>query len=172
MTSSAFQVGKLLQASDGQLVTAESCTGGLIADSITKIPGASAWYIGGWVTYSNAMKCSQLGIDSELFESHGAVSWQVAKAMCEGAIQNSDATSSLSTTGIAGPSGGTEDKPVGTVFIGCTVENMLQVREFRFSGSRNEIRSSTVAAAFEMICQQLSGEDEDVMCCQYGATHS
>ncbi len=170
MTSCVLQVAELLQAIDGQLTTAESCTGGLIAECITQIPGSSEWYVGGWVTYSNAMKSSQLGVEQELIETHGAVSWQVSMAMCEGAIQNSGATASVSTTGIAGPTGGTEDKPVGTVFIGCCVDNKTNVRGFRFSGSRLDIRAQTVATAFEMIRDQLSGEDVEVMNCQHGAT--
>lgn len=169
---SVAEIGGLLLASDRQLATAESCTGGMIAESITQIPGASAWYVGGWVTYSNAMKSTQLGVEQELIETHGAVSWQVAKAMCENAIQNSTATTSLSTTGIAGPSGGSEQKPVGTVFIGCSVGNTTQVREFRFFGSRKDIRFSAVDAALEMIFHQLSGNGNDAMNCQFGATRS
>jgi PncC family amidohydrolase len=92
--------------------------------------------------------------------------------MCAGAIENSGASVSVSTTGIAGPSGGTEEKPVGVVFIGCCVENKTKVREFRFSGSRQDIRVQTVAVAFEMIRQRLSGAEGDAISCQYGATYT
>ena len=134
MTSCALQVAELLQAIDGQLTTAESCTGGLIAECITQIPGSSEWYVGGWVTYSNAMKSSQLGVEQELIETHGAVSWQVSMAMCEGAIQNSGATASVSTTGIAGPTGGTEDKPVGQFLLVVALATRRTSEGFVFQG--------------------------------------
>jgi len=170
MNTSAEQVGVLLQSSGGLLATAESCTGGLVADLLTSIPGASEWYIGGWVTYSNEMKITQLGVDANLIETHGAVSWQVAKAMCEGAMKQSGATASLSTTGIAGPSGGSDEKPVGTVYLGCSVERETQVRGFRFSGTRDEIRELAAITALQMMCYQLEGESVEMMCCQHGET--
>jgi len=90
--------------------------------------------------------------------------------MCEGAVEQSGATAAISTTGIAGPSGGTEEKPVGTVFIGCLLSGTSTIREFRFSGDRLEIRSLAAYAALEMLRLELLGESVDMMCCQYGAT--
>lgn len=168
MSTDAQQLGKVLQERGGMLATAESCTGGMIAEQITQIAGASAWFVGGWVTYSNEMKTSQLGVDGSLLETHGAVSWQVAKAMCEGAKERSEATVSISTTGIAGPSGGSEEKPVGIVFVGCSVANETQVREFRFQGTRDEIRKQVSTTAMNIATSLIIGDVKEVMCCQYG----
>ena len=170
MTADMNQLGILLGKINGSVVTAESCTGGFLADLIVQTPGASAWFAGGWVAYSNELKTRQLGIDEQLIEKNGAVSWQVAQAMCEGAVEQSGATAAISTTGIAGPSGGTEEKPVGTVFIGCLFNGISTIREFRFSGDRLEIRSLAAYAALEMLRLELLGESVDMMCCQYGAT--
>lgn len=170
MSSVAEQVGEVLQASGELLATAESCTGGLIAERLTQIPRASAWYVGGWITYSNEMKIRQLGVDADCLRNFGAVSWQVAKAMSEGAMEQSGATASISTTGIAGPSGGTEEKPVGTVFIGCAIHEFIQIREFRFSGTRSDIKSQSANAALQMMCHQLEGAPIESMCCQHGET--
>tara|TARA_B100001964_G_scaffold187710_1_gene208790 strand:- start:14 stop:532 length:519 start_codon:yes stop_codon:yes gene_type:complete len=170
MNSVAERVGEVLQVRGELLATAESCTGGLIAERLTQISGASAWYVGGWVTYSNEMKTSQLGVDADCIHIRGAVSWQVAKAMCQGAMKKSGATTSISTTGIAGPSGGTEEKPVGTVFIGCAIHESIQIREFRFTGTRSDIRERTANAAFQMMCHQLEATTIESMCCQHGET--
>ncbi|MDP7005224.1 MAG: CinA family protein [Phycisphaerales bacterium] len=157
--SNAKFVGELLQRCGGTLVTAESCTGGLIAESITTISGASSWYLGGWVTYSNEMKVSQLKVSEELLKEHGAVSSHVAKAMCLGAKQQSDSFAALSTTGIAGPTGGTSEKPVGTVYVGCTVQNETEVRSFLFKGSRKEVKEKTANAAFQLLRDMLSDDN-------------
>ena len=170
MNASATQVGVLLQSSGANLATAESCTGGLIAELITQIPGASTWFVGGWVTYSNEMKTTQLGVDANLIETHGAVSWQVAKAMCEGAVKQSGATTALSTTGIAGPSGASKEKPVGMVYIGSKVTSESQIRGFRFSGTRAGIQEQTAVTALQMLCNQLAGESIEKMSCQIEET--
>lgn len=170
MPNDAQQLGEVLAEGSGILVTAESCTGGLIAELMTQIVGASAWFAGGWVTYSNEMKTSQLGVEANLIEANGAVSWQVAKAMSEGALDGSGANISISTTGIAGPSGGTDEKPVGTVFIGCSGASETQVREFRFQGTRDEIRKQSATAAIQMAYFFLTGETVEVMCSQHGKT--
>ena len=149
-------IGKVLQQRGELLTTAESCTGGLLAECVTAISGASKWYAGGWITYSNEMKITQLGVPEEMLQEHGAVSEQVATAMCQGAALNSGATVALSTTGIAGPSGGTNLKPVGTVFIGCVVDGEVQVKRFLFSGTRNEVREQAVIAALQLLCEMLS----------------
>ncbi len=163
------KLGALLSKGGALLATAESCTGGLLASRISEVAGSSDWFAGGWVTYSNQMTVNQLGVSSELIESHGAVSWQVARAMSAGAIARSDALVSISTTGIAGPSGGTVEKPVGTVFIGCHVEGKAEVREFRFQGNRKSIRVATVATALQMVCASLLGEPIDEFEHQIGA---
>jgi nicotinamide-nucleotide amidase len=170
MKTDSEQVGEFLKASRELLVTAESCTGGLLAEQLTQIPGASAWYAGGWVMYSNEMKTAQLGVDATLIETQGAVSWQVAKAMCEGALKQSGASVAISTTGIAGPSGGSDEKPVGTIFLGCSVSSETQVRCFRFSGDRNEVRKQATRAAIKMMLYLLAGDPIAVMSCQYGDT--
>ncbi len=149
------RVEELLIQRGDFLVTAESCTGGLIATAITKIAGASEWYSGGWVTYSNEMKITQLGVPEKMLQEHGAVSEQVAKAMCEGALEQSNATVALSTTGIAGPSGGTVEKPVGTVFIGCATKNGLCVKRFLFSGKRGEVQEQTLLSALRLLCETV-----------------
>ena len=157
-SSIAKQIGELLQLRGGSLVTAESCTGGLVAECCTNNPGASSWYLGGWVTYSNAMKISQLHVPEELLEEFGAVSTQVAKAMCSGARERSGAVAALSTTGIAGPSGGTEAKPIGTVFIGCSLLTEMQIKKCLFTGNREEVREKATNAAMQLLYDMLSDE--------------
>jgi nicotinamide-nucleotide amidase len=163
--SLAYSISTL---AEGSLATAESCTAGLLSDAIVQTDGASNWFSGGWVTYANEMKQSQLGVSSELLEKAGAVSYDVAKAMSEGAVSCSDARCGLSTTGVAGPDGGTTEKPVGTVFIGCTVETDTEVREFRFTGNRNEIRRRAASTALQMLRLRLLGIHVDTMCWQHG----
>lgn len=126
-------------------VTAESCTGGMIAALLTERAGASATFERGYVTYSNAAKTSCLGVSEALLTTHGAVSEPVARAMAQGALRNSQAHLSISVTGIAGPDGGTPEKPVGTVFIGISDQlGQGQVFAHIFKGSRAEIRAQTV----------------------------
>jgi nicotinamide-nucleotide amidase len=163
----AYAIGEALQ---GTIATAESCTAGLVSDLLAKTSGASAWFQGGWITYSNAMKVNQLGVDQRLLDEFGAVSWQVAKAMSQGATKHSGATVGVSTTGVAGPSGGSEEKPVGTVFIGCTFFGDTQVREFRFTGTRNEIRHRAASTALQMVRLLMCGECPESMCWQLGET--
>jgi PncC family amidohydrolase len=170
MTTDAMLIGQLLLERNQILATAESCTGGLLASRITAITGASKWFAGGWVTYSNQMKTTQLGIDARMIKTHGAVSWQVAEAMCEMAATKSGASVALSTTGIAGPSGGTEEKPVGTVFIGCAVDGQTQVREFRFQGDRETVQETTVTISLQMARLCLLDEVIKHLDCQHGAT--
>jgi nicotinamide-nucleotide amidase len=161
----ASTLGELLT---GSIAIAESCTAGLIGDLIARTPGSSSWFDGGWMTYTNALKSSQLGVGYALLEDAGAVSVQVAKAMSEGAAKKSGATIGLSTTGIAGPTGGTDQKPIGTVFIGCTMDGKTQVRAFRFTGNRNQIRRRAANSALQMVRLCLLGEDSALMCWQQG----
>jgi len=165
---SAQAIGALLLEKNFTISTAESCTAGLLSNLIAEDSGASAWFLGGWVTYSNALKISQLRVAKDLLENEGAVSCEVAAAMCVGASKVSGSQCSLSTTGIAGPTGGSDEKPIGTVFIGCKVQDSVQVREFRFSGTREEIQNLAANSAVEMLRIQLSSKQIDSMCCQHG----
>ena len=149
----ALNVGRSLRRAGLSIATAESCTGGLIAKCLTDIAGSSDYFERGWVTYSNAAKRTELGVPATLLERHGAVSEETALAMARGALRKSAARVSIAVTGIAGPAGGTPDKPVGTVWIawGLKRQDELQVyaRLFRFRGGRNEVRRQVAAAALE-----------------------
>jgi nicotinamide-nucleotide amidase len=141
-----------LQAKGLTLATAESCTGGLIAAALTAIPGSSATVLAGYVTYSNAAKTRLVGVPPALFEAHGAVSEPVARRMAAGALADSGADVAVACTGIAGPGGGSAEKPVGLVFIGCARRGREpQVERHVFPGDRTAIRAATVDAAFAMI---------------------
>ncbi|MFI4915953.1 MAG: CinA family nicotinamide mononucleotide deamidase-related protein [Phycisphaerales bacterium JB060] len=130
------------------IATAESCTGGLLGDLVTSQAGSSSVYVGGWVTYSNPMKASQLGVSPDLLNRFGAVSGEVACAMAAGALERSGAGLAISTTGIAGPGGGTPEKPVGTVWIGCAAGQAPPIaRSFVFAGDRDSIRRWTANTA-------------------------
>ena len=128
-----------------KLATAESCTGGLLSSDITACDGSSKWFERGFVTYSNEAKMSLLNVDQNLFEKFGAVSSQVAQQMAIGAIKNSYADMSISITGIAGPSGGSLEKPVGTIFFACADKNkIIFEHKSELMGSRHEIREKAV----------------------------
>ena len=133
-------------------VTAESCTGGLVSASLTHHSGSSDVVLGGFVTYSNAMKQALLGVPAELFESVGAVSEAVARAMAEGALSRSGARRAVSITGIAGPGGGSLDKPVGLVWVATARAGSATLAErFVFGGTRMEVRARAVAAALALL---------------------
>ena len=128
-----------------KLATAESCTGGLLSSAITACDGSSKWFERGFVTYSNEAKMSLLEVDQNLFEKFGAVSSQVAQQMAIGAIKNSNADMSISITGVAGPSGGSLEKPVGTVFFACADKNkIIFEHKAELIGNRHEIREQAV----------------------------
>ena len=148
----------LLQARGWMLATAESCTGGLIAGACTELAGSSVWFERGFVTYSNEAKSEMLGVDPALIAAHGAVSDAVAQAMASGAVGRSRAQVALSVTGVAGPTGGSADKPVGTVWFGWQV-NGQQVRteRRRFDGDRATVRTATVEHALRTLVQLLDG---------------
>jgi nicotinamide-nucleotide amidase len=161
----ATAVGQLLLKAGRTLVTAESCTGGWLGKKLVDVAGSSAYYRGGWVTYSNEMKTSCLGVDAELLDQHGAVSPQVADAMSRGAlIHQPDADDALAITGIAGPEGGSEVKPVGTVFIALAQlrdqQMQVHVRRFHFPGDRSMVRLRSARAAMQMLRFSLLGIDE------------
>ncbi|HEX7515681.1 MAG TPA: competence/damage-inducible protein A [Chthoniobacterales bacterium] len=149
-------VVKLLTEREQTLAVAESCTGGFLAHRITNVPGASAVFLAGYVTYANEAKEGMLGVDPRLISAHGAVSENVARAMAEGARQQANATFALATTGIAGPSGGTEEKPVGTVFVALAAEGATtQFGSFRFPDDRPTFKELTTQAALEMLRRSL-----------------
>jgi nicotinamide-nucleotide amidase len=141
-----------------KFATAESCTGGLIANRITNVPGASEVFTHGWVTYANEAKTSQLGVSKEMIEANGAVSEPVARAMAEGALRESGADIAVSVTGIAGPSGGTEGKPVGTAWIAVAAKGFgttaLKVYHPR---SRKDFKLAVSQSALDLVRRQLAG---------------
>jgi nicotinamide-nucleotide amidase len=131
-----------------KIATAESCTGGLIAASLTAVAGSSDVFDRGWVTYSNQAKSESLGVPAELIADKGAVSLEVAEAMAKGALRRSQADVAISVTGVAGPGGGSEEKPVGLVFIGLArKDGWSQVERCLFPGNRDTVRAHTVARA-------------------------
>ncbi|HXQ64961.1 MAG TPA: nicotinamide-nucleotide amidohydrolase family protein [Alphaproteobacteria bacterium] len=142
-----------------RLVTAESCTGGLVAAALTEIAGSSDVVEGGFVTYSNAMKEAMLGVPHELLEAHGAVSEPVARAMAEAALMRAvRADLSVAVTGVAGPGGGSAEKPVGLVFIAAGRRGGPLLSERRvFAGDRRAIREAAVLRALELLLQQAAG---------------
>lgn len=146
----AQQLGLLLKSKEKIIATAESCTGGWLAQIITEVSGSSAWFDRGFVTYSNAAKMQMLGIKSETLDKFGAVSAQTAVEMVKGALDHSDADCAIAVTGIAGPEGGTAEKPIGTVFIAWAYKNQeVKVIQKKLTGNRHEIRRQTVKIALE-----------------------
>ncbi|VTU32418.1 Nicotinamide-nucleotide amidohydrolase PncC [Variovorax sp. SRS16] len=146
-----LRLAELLQQRRWMLATAESCTGGLIAGACTDLAGSSAWFERGFVSYSNEAKSELLGVDAALIAAHGAVSEAVARAMAAGAIAHSKAQVALAVTGVAGPSGGTADKPVGTVWFGWSVDGQLRTERRRFDGDRATVRAATVFHALQTL---------------------
>jgi nicotinamide-nucleotide amidase len=137
------------------LATAESCTGGLIAGACTEISGSSDWFERGFVSYSNAAKTELLGVPAALIEAHGAVSEPVARAMASGALEHSRAQVAVSVTGVAGPTGGSAEKPVGTVWFGWATLAGVWSECQRFDGDRSAVRAATVQHALAGLLQRL-----------------
>ena len=144
-------ISAALLARDQMLATAESCTGGLIAAACTELAGSSQWFDRGFVSYSYAAKNESLGVDAALLARHGAVSEQVARAMAKGALEHSLAQVSVAVTGIAGPSGGTEAKPVGTVWFAWSVGGKTHSERQCFGGDRAAVRGATVQHALAQL---------------------
>lgn len=151
----AAQVGAELKDKKLLLSVAESCTGGGVSQAITEIAGSSEWFDCGFVTYSNSSKTELLDISAALIARHGAVSEEIAAAMAEGAIAHSEANVSLSTTGIAGPTGAVPGKPVGTVCFGWTVGGVTHTERLVFSGDRHAVREQTVQHALAKLLRYL-----------------
>ncbi|MEM9883853.1 MAG: competence/damage-inducible protein A [Planctomycetota bacterium] len=151
----------LLREHHQTLATAESCTGGMVGSLVTDVPGSSAAYLGGWVTYTNRLKTELLGVAPEVIEAHGAVSEPVVRAMAEGARQRSGADLAVSLSGVAGPGGGTPDKPVGTVWIALATPAGTDARCARLVGSRFSVRDRAAKCALQMVRLHLLGESLD-----------
>ena len=138
------------------LTTAESCTGGLIAAACTDLAGSSAWFDRGFVTYSNAAKTELLGVPADLIAAHGAVSEPVVRAMVTGALAHSHAQVAVAVTGVAGPSGGSANKPVGTVWLGWNLGGHITTECCHFAGDRAAVRSATVSHALTRLVKLVS----------------
>jgi nicotinamide-nucleotide amidase len=146
----------LLQRKGWMLATAESCTGGLIGAACTELAGSSVWFERGFITYSNEAKTQLLGVDAATIAAHGAVSEPVARAMATGAIAHSAPSRvALAVTGVAGPTGGTSEKPVGTVWFGWSVDGDVRTERRRFDGDRATVRAATVRHALQTLVELL-----------------
>jgi nicotinamide-nucleotide amidase len=156
MVNPVIELSTRLLDKGWMLATAESCTGGMIAAACTELSGSSNWFERGFVTYSNEAKTEMLGVDPALIAAHGAVSEVVARAMAFGAVRHSHAQVSVAVTGVAGPTGGSREKPVGTVWFGFMVDGALSSETKRFDGDRAAVRAATVQYAFERLLQLLA----------------
>lgn len=158
------EIARRLMAQGWMLSTAESCTGGLIAAACTELAGSSQWFERGFVTYSNEAKTELLGVDAGWIATQGAVSEVVARAMAHGAVRHSHAQVSVAVTGVAGPTGGSPDKPVGTVWFGFMVDGRLSSEKRLFDGDRAAIRAATVQHALARLLELLppvpAGDDD------------
>lgn len=155
----ACRVGDGLRAKGWQLATAESCTGGWIAKLITDRAGSSAWFDRGFVTYSNSAKQTMLGVREETLRAHGAVSAATVTAMVEGALRNSVAQVAVAVSGIAGPAGGTDEKPVGTVWFAWGIsDGPVATRRELYAGTRDEVRRRAVDRALRGVIELLADE--------------
>ncbi len=154
------EIAGALRDQDRQLVTVESCTGGMIGSALTALTGISDVYAGGFITYSNESKHQSVGVLQSSLDLHGAVSSQVALEMAMGGQSKLHASNSISVTGIAGPGGATAGKPVGTVWICVSCNSgMYDTRRFLFSGDRHSVREQAALSALHMKLQMLSGAD-------------
>ena len=153
----AQELGTALKVRGFVLALAESCTGGMVAQAVTSIAGSSAWFDRGFVTYSNAAKIEMLGVSAQTLEKFGAVSEEVAKEMALGALKNSHAQIAGSITGIAGPDGGSAEKPVGTVcFAWASINTQTEAITIKFTGNREEIRQQAAAALMAGLIERLN----------------
>jgi nicotinamide-nucleotide amidase len=154
----AAQVGELLKSHGMLLATAESCTGGSVAQAVTDISGSSAWFERGFVTYANVAKEEMLGVRRDTLEAHGAVSEATVREMVQGALQHSHAHVALAVSGIAGPTGGTPDKPVGTVWFAWGLrDGEIRAQVYHLDGTRAEVRRQSVQIALQGVQQILKG---------------
>lgn len=155
MEALAKKLGERLRASKAMLVTAESCTGGWVAQVVTSVPGSSEWFERGFVSYSNAAKQDLLGVRAETLARHGAVSEETAREMALGALARAKGTHALAITGVAGPTGGSRDKPVGTVCFAWADAAGCRSEMVRFAGDREAVRRQSVIHAIEGVLKRL-----------------
>lgn len=155
-TAICRQLALALKARGWMMATAESCTGGMIAARCTDLAGSSEWFERGFVTYSNAAKTEALGVPAALIALHGAVSEPVAMAMAQGAVQHAQAEVSVAVTGIAGPTGGSPEKPAGTVWFAWSVDGELSSERRVFEGDRAAVREAAVAHALQGLMARLT----------------
>ncbi len=150
----AAELGEQLKRKNWSLAVAESCTGGWLAETVTAIPGSSAWFERGFVTYSNLAKQQMLGVEIKTLEKYGAVSEQTVREMAWGALEHSQARISVAISGVAGPDGGTPDKPVGTVWLAWAWSRGCETRREQFEGDRRQVRRQAVAAALQGLLER------------------
>lgn len=155
--SSPEDIGSLLREMGMTLAVAESCTGGKVSDMVTSIPGSSDYFLGGIVSYSNAAKEGLLGVESSILRSEGAVSEAVALQMAEGVRRAFGADVGVSTTGIAGPGGGSPSKPVGLVFVAVSAADVNMCKRHMFQGTREDVKKGSSDAAIALACEVLAG---------------
>lgn len=151
----AARVGQALKAAGERLATAESCTGGWVAQAVTSVAGSSDWFERGWVTYSNAAKRDELGVAQHTLERHGAVSEETAREMAAGALRRAGASVALSVTGVAGPGGGSAAKPVGMVCFAWARGSRIRSETRHFPGDRDSVRRQAVAHALKGLLEPL-----------------
>ena len=150
-----YRIAALLEEKNIKVSTAESCTGGLVAAALVNVAGISNWFEEGYVTYSNTAKQKLLGVDKDTLEQFGAVSEQTARQMAIGAAKAAGCQAAVATTGIAGPDGGTDEKPVGLVYIGAVVRDDIVIEKHIFKGDRADVRTQSTQAALELLEQML-----------------
>ena len=155
LTSIAQQLGEMLCKKNAKLTTAESCTGGGISEAITAVSGSSQWFEFGFVTYANSAKQQLLGVSKEAIDEYGAVSEQVVEQMAQGAIQQSQADYAIAVSGIAGPDGGTEDKPIGTVWFCWQTPTRSWTQQLMLSGDRQAVRTAAIKNSLQQLLQHL-----------------
>ena len=158
ITQLAADLGRRLQVLNTHVTAAESCTGGGICEAITRIPGSSAWFEAGYVTYSNRQKIEQLNVPAQLFATVGAVSREVVEAMVRGAQRQSGARFAVAVSGVAGLGGGSPEKPVGTVWLAWGAGDEVSSERRHFPGNRDEVRQQTVIAALEGLIRRTVRE--------------
>lgn len=151
----AQRVGELLSAGGCTVTTAESCTGGGVASAITAVPGCSQWFDAGYITYANQAKQSILGVSPALVSQQGAVSEHVVTAMALGAAEKASADYAVAVSGVAGPSGGTERTPVGTVWFACAGPQGVTAKKHRIEGDRDYVRATSVKISLQQLLHQL-----------------
>jgi nicotinamide-nucleotide amidase len=156
----AALLGARLRSQARSVAVAESCTGGLLAGAITAVPGSSDYFLGGVIAYHNDVKTAALGVPAPLIARRGAVSEEVAIAMAEGVLRRFKADVAIATTGVAGPGGGTRDKPVGTVWVAVVLRGGVRhAHRFRFRGGREAVRRETVRASLAAVAEAMAGKE-------------